>query len=108
MARLDGEGNKVHEFHYVPFFTTSPSSGGDRFELEVGPPFGQEKIFVYASPSPLGDIALEAEGGVYRVKSGEKDIGIKTRGINLVEKAGGKKVPASEFYEGTIELITRK
>src|SRR3989338_11019378 len=41
-------------------------SGNDRFELEVSPPFGEENIVVYAGTSQLGDINLEAQGGVYQ------------------------------------------
>ncbi len=81
-------------------------SGNDRFELEVSPPFGEENIYVYASTSPLGDIKLKAEGGVYQVKTKEKDIGGMTRAVKLKEKTGSKASAASEFFEEKAVLKT--
>jgi hypothetical protein len=74
-------------------------SGNDKFDLEVSPPFGEENIIVYAGTAPLGDISLQAEGGVYQVKTRSKDIGNKTRGVVLKEKTGSKASAASEFFE---------
>ncbi|MEW6686863.1 MAG: DUF4384 domain-containing protein, partial [Candidatus Edwardsbacteria bacterium] len=71
-------------------------SGNDRFELEVSPPFGEENVIVYASTSQLGDIDLEAQGGVYQVKTRHADIGDRTRGVKIIEK-GSKGSSASEF-----------
>lgn len=84
-------------------------SGNDRFELEVSPPFGEENIIVYAGTSPLGDISLEAEGGVYQVKTRHTDIGDKTRGVKLKEKIGSKASSASEFFEDgvTIRIMSK-
>ncbi len=81
-------------------------SGNDRFELEVSPPFGEENIYVYASTSPLGDIKLKAEGGVYQVKTKEKDIAGMTRAVKLKEKTGSKASAASEFFEDKAVLKT--
>jgi len=83
-------------------------SGDDKFELEVSPPFGEENVVVYASTSPLGEISTEARGGVYQVKTLADDIQVKTRGIQLTQKAGGKNATpaASEFYEGKANLKT--
>ncbi|MBI5971161.1 MAG: DUF4384 domain-containing protein, partial [Deltaproteobacteria bacterium] len=44
-------------------------SGEDRFELDVSPPFGEENITVYASPSQVGEIDLKPSGGVYEIKT---------------------------------------
>ncbi|MEI8172385.1 MAG: DUF4384 domain-containing protein [Deltaproteobacteria bacterium] len=94
-------------------------SGNDKFELEVSPPYGDEQIILYASTSPLGDINLRAEGGVYQVKTRERDIGIKTRGVKikgidedpLAKKSiavTGKKIKpeASEFFEENLKIRT--
>ena len=81
-------------------------SGNDRFELEVSPPFGEENIVVYAGTSQLGDINLEAQGGVYQVKTKAKDIGEKTRSVTIKEVAGGKEQQASEFFEGNAVVKT--
>jgi len=81
-------------------------SGDDRFELEVSPPFGEERIILYTSTAPLGDISLAKEGGVYQVKTGEKDVGIKTRGVTLKETVDSGKSHASEFFEERLTIKT--
>ena len=83
-------------------------SGNDRFELEVNPPFGEENIIVYSSLAPLGDINLKETGGVYQVKTTAKDVGVRTRGINLKERAEGKEPASSEFFEGKVIVHTGK
>ncbi|MEK7700345.1 MAG: DUF4384 domain-containing protein [Planctomycetota bacterium] len=84
-------------------------SGNDKFELDVSPPFGKENITVYSSTSPIGDINLKAEGGVYQITTKAKDIGSKTRGVALKEKGTdeGQKMPA-EFSEADAVLKTEK
>ena len=84
-------------------------SGNDKFELDVSPPFGKENITVYSSTSPVGDINLKAEGGVYQIKTKAKDIGSRTRGVALKEKGTDNehKMPA-EFSEADIVLKTEK
>jgi hypothetical protein len=85
-------------------------SGDDKFELEVSPPFGEEDIVVYASTSPLGEISTETRGGVYQVKTHANDIGVKTRGVTLVQKTEGNSLlPAtSEFFEYKVLVKTGK
>ncbi len=82
-------------------------SGNDKFDLEISPPFGEENITVYASTSPLGDIDLHSQGGVYFVMTKAKDIGARTRGVTLTGKSTGKGSYASEFYENKAEVKTR-
>jgi len=82
-------------------------SGNDKFDLEISPPFGEENITVYASTSPLGEIDLHTQGGVYFVKTKANDIGARTRGIKLTGKATDKSGYASEFYENKAEVKTR-
>jgi len=83
-------------------------AGNDRFDLEVIPPYGEESLVVYSSTSPLGDIKLQAEGGVYKVNTKSKDIGVKTRGIEFVEKETGKTSYAAEFFEERTVVTTKK
>jgi hypothetical protein len=83
-------------------------SGNDQFELEVSPPFGQERIILYAGSSPLGEINLKNQGGVYEVKTKSGDVGIKTRGVKLQEKGSAASSSASEFYESKAVLKTAK
>jgi hypothetical protein len=81
-------------------------SGNDRFELEVNPPFGEEKILVYASSTQLGSINVRDAGTVYEVKTDAADVGVKTRGIQLKKKTGGSK-PTEAFFEGKVTIKTR-
>lgn len=60
-------------------------TGGDRFDLEVIPPFGEEKIIAYASTSPLGDIELKKNGGIFQILTRQEDVGTLTRGVKIVE-----------------------
>lgn len=83
-------------------------AGNDRYDLEVTPPFGEEGVVLYASTSPLGAIKLKKEGGVYQVKTGADDIGVKTRGVKIVGSTGKKDQRSSEFYEGNLVVKTRK
>ncbi len=82
-------------------------SGNDRFDLEVRPPFGEENVTVYASTSQLGDLNLDAEGGVYQVKTRGSDIGARTRSVNIKEKADGDEHFTSEFFESSTAVKTR-
>ena len=100
-----------------PFRSTSYFNGGtiyeipageDKFELEVNPPFGEENIIVYASTSPLGEIGLKAEGGVFQVQTKTEDVGIKTRGIKLTQKGEGPSSGVSEFSEIAATVSTKK
>jgi hypothetical protein len=82
-------------------------SGEDRFNMETCAPFGSEKITVYASTAPLGNLEVEADGAVFDVKTSPADIPINTRGIKLT--AGTPKKPAAaEFAEATAEVRTGK
>ena len=87
-------------------------AGNDRFELEVSPPFGDESVIVYASSSPLGEINVQAQGGVYSVLTRTPDVGLKTRGITLLEKPASAGAPsktaASEFFEDNLVVKTGK
>jgi hypothetical protein len=83
-------------------------SGTDKFELEVNPPFGEERIMIYASVSELGDLNLKQEGSVYAVKTKPQDIGIKTRSIKIKDVSPGKAQQQAEFSEGAVIVKTRK
>ena len=82
-------------------------SGNDRFDLEISPPFGQENISVYASTSPLGEIDLHTQEGVYFIKTKANDIGARTRGITLTGKSTAAGGYVSEFYENKADVKTR-
>jgi ribosomal protein L20A (L18A) len=82
-------------------------SGNDKYLLLVTPPFGKERLIVYASTSQLGDIDLENADSVYLVNTRQQDIGVKTRGVQIKEKQGGE-AQLAEFYEGEITIITEQ
>ncbi|MGZ3513087.1 MAG: DUF4384 domain-containing protein [Thermodesulfobacteriota bacterium] len=93
----------------------------DRFELEVEPPFGQERIIVYASTAPLGEIDLRPDAGVYKINTESERIGaksrevslsekieVRSRGVSLKEKNPGQKITTAEFSESQITFMTGK
>jgi hypothetical protein len=80
----------------------------DKFTLEVSPPFGQEKIIVYASTAPQGDISLAAAGeSLYQVETDIAAVAAKTRGVIIKEKQAGD-LAAAEFFETSCNVQTEK
>jgi hypothetical protein len=85
----------------------------DRFNLIVSPPYGEDQIVVYASDVPLGDVDLEPlGGGLEQFRGTRKEIGVKTRGIQVSPagpgsgSGGGSPRMGAEFYEASWELTT--
>ena len=79
---------------------------GDRFVLRASPPYGQDRIIVYASEAPLGDVAMEAVGqGLNRFRGNVDSLAAKTRGIQLEPDTSGS-TPAASFYEGVWTFMT--
>ena len=79
----------------------------DRFELKVSPPYGEDQIVVYASEAPLGEVPTESIGqGLRLYRGGEKELAMKTRGIEVVETGAGANV-AKEFYETSWTVRTK-
>ncbi len=82
-------------------------SGNDRFELEVTPPFGAEKVLVYTSTSPLGDMDLTDAESVYQVNESEQSAAMKTRGVKIARKPSkqsNKQDRTAEFYETSVTI----
>jgi len=80
---------------------------GDAFQLEVVPPFGEDRIVVYASEVPLGDVSLEPAGaglGIYR--GSPSSLGAKSRGIAVTGSGASAGSPGAEFYEVSFTLTT--
>lgn len=80
-------------------------SADDRFDLEVSAPFGPEKITLFASTSPMGDVALSEAGGVYAVKVKSDQFASGTRGVKFVNKGSGA-ASVAEFAESSQEMQT--
>ena len=79
----------------------------DRFELKASPPYGDDQIVVYASEAPLGEVGTESIGqGLRLYRGGEKELALKTRGIQVVETGAGKNV-SKEFYEASWTVRTK-
>lgn len=81
-------------------------SGNDQFELQVYPPFGNERIMIYASTSPLGNIDLSSQGGIYIIKTRPEDIANMTRGVHIREKNSSPARSSAEFSEAVAILKT--
>ena len=82
---------------------------GDRFELKVTPPFGEDRIVVYASEVPLGDVAMNSVGAGLGAFGGTREsLGIRTRGISVTAAGGGQGAAqaGAAFYESTWKLTT--
>jgi hypothetical protein len=81
----------------------------DKYDLVVTPPLGGEKITVYASNTPLGELSTEPAGKVFLVTGNQEENGVRTRSIRFAprEKRAGKP-SAAEFFEATTELITAR
>ncbi|NVO00474.1 MAG: DUF4384 domain-containing protein [Geobacteraceae bacterium] len=80
-------------------------SADDRFDLEVSPPFGAEKITLFASTSPMGDVSLTDVGGVYSIKVKAEQLSSGTRGVKFVNKGSGS-AQVAEFAESSQEMQT--
>ena len=88
----------------------------DAFMLEVSPPVGVEKLTLYASNYPLGDIGKSSMSGMYLIDNSvtEKEERIKTRGIKI--KAVAEATPqeqkaqksVAEFTEQSIEVVIKQ
>lgn len=81
-------------------------SGNDRFELQVSPPLGKEKIILYTSTSDLGKLDLQQSGGVYMVQDSSKGMEAKTRGVTITKKTGSSGSGVAEFSEANVTVTT--
>ena len=81
---------------------------GDRFDLKVTPPFGEDRIVVYASEVPLGNVAMSSAGAGLGAFGGTREsLGIRTRGISVTAAEGnGPSHSGAAFYESTWKLRT--
>ncbi|MBF0380757.1 MAG: DUF4384 domain-containing protein [Magnetococcales bacterium] len=91
--------------HQIP-----DSSKGDAFELEISPPFGKDRIVVYASTKPLGEVSTAGLGNGMRLYQGTKaQISKSTRGIIIRAQSGSNSRESdgnAEFIESEWEINT--
>lgn len=101
-----------NEYRRISFFRggevyTIPGRG-DRFDLQVVPPYGEDHIVVYASEVPLGEVAMNPIGqGLSQYRGLQKNLAVKTRGVE-VAGSGIDFDSGAEFYEATWTLTTKK
>lgn len=85
-------------------------TGNDPFVLNIGEPFGTERLILYASTSPLGQIdTTEAGNDYYLVTDPPQEIAAKTRGITIKKASAGDKKASQdveEFAEAELEITT--
>lgn len=95
-----------HEHYFQGGTLYTLPDGKDQFVMEVAPPFGAERITVYASDQPLGKIKTESAGSVFVVDAAQRGlIAQQLRGIKLVKTGSGSQQPA-EFSEQSVDVIT--
>ena len=75
----------------------------DRFSLQVTPPYGQERIVVYASETPMGDIPMAPlAAGLQEYRGSNDDLAFRVRSIQPVARPGGSTTSGSTgFYEAS-------
>lgn len=82
----------------------------DKFELTVSPPYGTDRIVVYASEVPLGDVqTTPIAQGLSLFTGDQKALGTRTRGIAVTAKVDEESTttPAiAEFFETSYEINT--
>ena len=77
----------------------------DRFDLEVGEPFGKESIMVFASTAPIGEMSGEDIGsGLSLLRGSVADIRRSTRGVGVKARQSGD--VKQEYHEATTGLTT--
>lgn len=75
---------------------------GDQFGLTVTAPYGEDRIIVYASEVPQGEIRLESLGqGLGRYDGGQESLAAITREVDLASSDKG-----AEFYEAVWAVET--
>ena len=78
----------------------------DQYELTVTPPYGVDKIVVYASAVPLGPVPMESvDSGLHRYKGTKQSLALKTRGIEITPMDNKNNLIA-DFYETTCIITT--
>ncbi|BCG47255.1 hypothetical protein GEOBRER4_n2083 [Citrifermentans bremense] len=82
-------------------------SGGDRYDMVVSAPLGNEAVTVYASTAPPGDVEVEADGAVFGIKTKASDLPLRTRGVKITAKGkSSQSAGVAEFSEAKTDLST--
>ncbi len=106
---IDAKNNKLqlipNQFNFNNFFHGNKDielpAAGSGFTITVSPPFGKEKVVVYASTKPQGDIITTFSGGpMLQVNDDMSVIEIQTRGVRI------DKNETAEFFETSCKIKT--
>ncbi len=101
-----------NDYRRISFFRggevyTIPDKG-DQFNLQVVPPYGEDRLVVYASEVPLGEVAMDSVGqGLRQYRGLQENLAAQTRGIK-VTGSGIDTDSGAEFYEATWAITTKK
>ncbi len=79
---------------------------GDVFRLDVTPPYGEDRLVVYASDVPLGELSLDPAGTFYQYDGSEKSLGMSTRGVRVTPSKADPKATGAEFFEASWTFTT--
>ena len=101
--------NAFHQNHFFKAGSTYKiPEENDTFKLLAKPPYGADKIVVYASEVPLGLVPMKKVGnGLHRYEGTAESLAMKTRGIKIVSDENEENSIA-DFYEATCIIITEK
>jgi hypothetical protein len=81
---------------------------GDQFDLKVSPPYGEDRIVVYASEAPLGQVTMEPVAqGLRHFKGTQQSLSDLTRAIKILP-AEQTSDSAAEFYEAIWTVTTTR
>jgi len=79
---------------------------GDRFDLKVTAPYGQDQIVVYACEAPLGPVDMQPlGGGLHLFRGSRESLAVQTRGIAVVKDSVGAN-DGIQFYEASWSVTT--
>jgi len=97
---LPNEHRKSSRFELGPVYGIPDQD--DHFGLTVTAPYGEDRIIVYASEVPLGEVRLEPVGqGLGRYDGSQESLATATRKIDITPSGTG-----AEFYEAVWAVET--
>lgn len=104
---LPNDYRKINFFKKETIYTVPDTV--DRFSLIVSPPFGQDKIVVYASELPMGDIKLAPLGnGLNKYTGTQQTFADETRDLSLAPENNATPFQGAEFYEAAWIIATEQ
>jgi hypothetical protein len=101
---LPNDYRKINSFEAGKLYRIPDQA--DQFGLEVTAPYGKDRIVVYASEVPLGQISMQPVGqGLGLYKGTCESLAAAARGIKVV-RGEPSSHPGAEFYEAVWAIAT--